>query len=850
MSTPVPLKKGIHIFQKGTQLKWLTSKRDGTKQIRVSSAKGDAAKWVIEPVGQYFTIRVMNTKNFLAAGSLTSNGDCTALITSKPIGKSHHWSITSTNAGLKIRTVQSCLERGKKVVQFLKVAGGSRLELASRDSGTFGTILIGGTNPMRPAPPNAAKSRDVITKKNLPPGAKYIVKKANGETVVVMKDGQIKRYPKGTYTAAQPRPTPAKPTTTSLVPPTKPTGKKVMHIFQKGTQVKWLTSKRDGTKQIRVSSAKGDAAKWVVEQVGQYFTIRILNTKNFLAAGSLTSNGDCTAVFTSKPIGKSHHWRITSTNAGLKIRTVQPCIERGKKVVQFLKVAGGSRLELASRDSGTFGTLLIGRAAAKPRPTPTKPTTTSPAPTPATPRLPIKKASRIPKVMAIEPYTKPRYFVSPRVFSSQGYDGTLQLSPTRAMWYTLIDRNSISIRAQNIKGPQISVAQDCRGLVLDKKAPSNMNRFQIGSISGYDGFVINTSGACTDGKTRYLVTHSNGAIGLGTVGPTTKNVTQYLWRFIVGTIPPPTPTPTPSPIPEPTFTFTPSPSPFPDNDDDDSGYDNDDPWIDDAGTQSPFPDNDDDDDYEYDPAPSPTPSPFPDDPWIDDAGTQSPFPDDNDDDDDNDDNDDDDSGYEDDYDPTPSPFPDVVNAFTPTQNPFPDPYTISPYPNKDININIDMNPGNPQAVFPYPVVPDLLLGVNPDMSLESPVPSTETPEETSTTEPDMEGEEEIEFPEEEEEEDEFEVLDDTFWTPTRIGIALVTFILVGIAGYYIYKNINQGGTNNNGVSNVANNNINAPPVNTSSNNANLGTLGTNSGFGDGFDEFANVGNLGPPPTTR
>ena len=62
-----------------------------------------------------------------------------------------------------------------------------------------------------PKPTTAPGQRkvNITTRKNLPPGADRIVKKANGETVVVMKDGSLVRYPKGSAPAFAPPVTPA-----------------------------------------------------------------------------------------------------------------------------------------------------------------------------------------------------------------------------------------------------------------------------------------------------------------------------------------------------------------------------------------------------------------------------------------------------------------------------------------------------------------------------------------------------------------------------------------------------------------------------------------------------------------
>ena len=555
--------------------------------------------------------------------------------------------------------------------------------------------------------------------------------------------------------------------------------KKGLQLYHKGTQVNWLTSKRNSQKQIHVTPSKSDAIRWVVEQVGTHFTIRVMNTKNFLAAGSLKAGGDCTAIITASPTGMSHHWKITRSGVGIKISTVQPCLESGKKVVQYLKVssAGGPHLELASRDSGTFVAVLP-PTAQTPRPVTTKPAVTTPAPAPASTPLRITNVSQIPKTMAIESYLRPKYFVAPNVLPSQGREGSLHISSSRSSWFTLPSPYGISVHSGSIKGPFISVAADCSRPILDIGALDARSRFQIGTVSGYDGFVLRTSaGACADGKTRFLVTHSNGAIGVGTAGPTSKNIHQYLWRFSVGAI---------MPTPNVTLPSTPYPNnPMPT------------PNI--TLPSTPYPNN-----------PMPTPN-------ISSPETPSPpYP----------------------LDPTPTPDPNVFG-------PSPTPFTLTPTPTgkPDININIGVDPNS--NLFPYPVAPDLLIGVNPDGE----VTATPTPGPDATTEPATATEdEEVEVGWDAEEEETEEGADEGFWTLPRIGMALVAFILVSIAGYYIYKNMSGSGNKNTLNNKPTGGNNNVTPMNTST-NANLGNLGGNDAFGDGFDEFANVGNIGPPPPT-
>ena len=631
--------------------------------------------------------------------------------------------------------------------------------------------------------------------------------------------------------------------------------KKGIYIFQKSTTVKWLTTGRDATtKQIELSPTKAKAAKWVIEPVGTHYTIRVMNTKNFLAAGQLAAKGDCTVIITSKPTGMMHHWSITSTSAGLKIRTVQPCVEKGKKIVQFIKVsnARGPHLELASKDSGTFGTILLsGAAPPKPQTPISKPSTNRPARTPPPTKIIIKNTTVVPKVITIEPYTNPRHFIAPKVLPTQGREGSLTMSASKAIWYTRVGGGAVTIHLKNTSGPFISIASDCSRPILKSGGISGRDRFFVGRVSGHDGFILRTStGACSDKKSRYLVTHTNGSIGVGTMGPTTKNVQQYLWRFIVGianpTRPPPnrvpintTPVNSQTPFPQPTYRPLPEHvpiqtlSPFPTPPDREQWliHDYNRPTSSPIPTRVPFP-YDDDEPEGTQPSYRPPPERVP-------IRTRTPFP------------------YDDDepevtlpsYSQT--PFPDADDS---SQSPFPNQTTG---PAQDINVNIDIDPGNPQVVFPYPVVPDLLLGgggVNMDAGLDE--TPTASPEEATTEPADSD---------DDDEEIDCDITPDAdvcqqqeteppiFWTATNIGIALIVFIVVGIAGYYIYKSMNSKNSTNsvnsaNTVPNLSTNNTNVSPVNTST-NTNLGNLGTNNGFGDGFDEFSNVGNLGPPPPT-
>ena len=172
-------------------------------------------------------------------------------------------------------------------------------------------------------------------------------------------------------------------------------------------------------------------------------------------------------------------------------------------------------------------------------------------------------------------------------------------------------------------------------------------------------------------------------------------------------------------------------------------------------------------------------------------------------------------------------------------------------------------------VFPYPVAPDLLLASSPDGSLMLEAPTA--PAESATAAPSesaaaddggAEGDEDVIIPafedEEEEEEEEGDGQGDTdeFWTPPRYALAFIAFIVVVLIAYFVYQSYTGAGNgkNSNGSGNaaVALANGTAPSLTPPAND--LGTLAPNDfgdvdTFGDGFNDFANVGDIGPPPPT-
>lgn len=621
-----------------------------------------------------------------------------------------------------------------------------------------------------------------------------------------------------------------------------------LYLYTKGAKQTWLTGKV-ANKSIQLSTSKTNAIRWVVERVGNYYTIRIMNTKNYLASGAPNgASSDCTAVLTTAPKGSVHHWNIISTSTGVKISTAQPCNERGSKKIQYLKVvpsSTGGHLELASKDLDVFFALPANASSSPGAATAPGRAPFTPAPTSFV-QLKLQTASQIPKVVTIEPYLRPGYFLSPGRLPGSGADGGgLQISTSRGFWYTDATNTStsISMRFGQTSGPPIGVTSTCITPILTMRSGA-INKWVVGAAAGQNGFVIRTSSKCADGKYRYIVLHTNGKVGVNSGAPTTKTVQQYLWKFSAAAstltqIPvqtsQPTPVPTPTFVPEtqtqvtlppltPSPTFEPTVGPI----------------I--VPTQSPTPF----------PSPFPSPSPFP---TPTPTATSMPFP------------------------PTDSPSeeptesPTLPPTLRPTLPPLESP-TGSPTPyggSGPININIDA--GKPdRVVFPYPVAPDLLLATNPDGTLDATGglmtdTPTGTPNETTgpgSAQPDAD----LLIPQIDEEdqlnEDESEDVEG-FWTTTRIIIAVIALVLVGTLGYYIYTKYSGSsntGSNNSGnkVNNRLNSSLDAPldstfntPLNTGGlNTTGPNTVGANAGpdtFGDGFDDFANVENIGPPPPT-
>lgn len=166
------------------------------------------------------------------------------------------------------------------------------------------------------------------------------------------------------------------------------------------------------------------------------------------------------------------------------------------------------------------------------------------------------------------------------------------------------------------------------------------------------------------------------------------------------------------------------------------------------------------------------------------------------------------------------------------------------------------------------MTPDLLLGVNSEGVLSDTVvvtdPTTAAAEETDaaldeTLVPD---DGEIDGGNDGEDVYDSEDTGSSRW-PLILLVAAVVLV-IGIGGYYLYRSYNSGGTANG--TNNAGNALNASPPNAGGLNLNTPinttpstpdfesapNATTTNSFSDGFDDFANVENIGPPPpsTTR
>lgn len=106
---------------------------------------------------------------------------------------------TNNNNKKKKKDVTITKGLPSSVAYVVKKANGETVVV--RNDGTQDRYAKGKLPPFlkkKPVSKNPTKSmKDVTITKNLPADVKYVVKKANGETKVVKKNGAIRRYPKG-----------------------------------------------------------------------------------------------------------------------------------------------------------------------------------------------------------------------------------------------------------------------------------------------------------------------------------------------------------------------------------------------------------------------------------------------------------------------------------------------------------------------------------------------------------------------------------------------------------------------------------------------------------------------------
>ena len=551
-------------------------------------------------------------------------------------------------------------------------------------------------------------------------------------------------------------------------------------IYQKGATINWLTDNMSKSA-VQLTTSKNQANVWVIQRVGMHYTIKVNERNQYLAYGSPRSGVDCSVKLTSNTRGKDVLWDIVQSSTGVKIKTIEPCYEKGKKTIQYLKVSGGSRLELSSRDSDYFFIVLAnpGKTAGGPKPRPPVPGPTTPAPVESVP-IKIYTASQIHKITTVEPVMKPHYYLTPRMYKlphTSNVDGILTVTPTRTLWYTRPSGKRVSFHTTEL-GPHMAINPSCTGLVMNSGAISPRAQFSVGFVTGAPGNIIRIEGdTCANNKPRYLILEGGEKVGLTSRHPTKQTLNMYLWRFL-GTTPPVT-TP-PPPIPDPVTT----------------------------------------------------------------------------------------------------PAPPLVT--TPGPNPWDNTYNNNQNNNQDININIQDTDGrryrDPRVVFPLPVTPDLLIGMNPDGTLDatgSLLTPTPTPQDVTGAATDVTVSPGNEFPLPSDDEDMMvpgmdgpdgpydggylmdapEEDSGSNWSMTSIAALVAVLAVIGFGGYYLYKSYYGGGSSNTGGNAGQFNTVNIPTnAGTNTNFGNLGnTTGTNTGgsntFADGFNDFANVENIGPPPPT-
>lgn len=211
-------------------------------------------------------------------------------------------------------------------------------------------------------------------------------------------------------------------------------------------------------------------------------------------------------------------------------------------------------------------------------PTPA-PTTRPPTPAPTT-RAPITAkptkaptmlyaARTVPAIATLESTMHRGMYLKMYSNPEGGIAGTTTLDASPQEWH--IGRgatvNSLVFRAGSPTGPVLSAGPgtECALPVVWTSSAGVRSQFIVNSTEeNPDAYVIstiaqNSTGACADGKVRYLTTQPNGTLRLEQAAPNSATLLSYLWIIKPANMTP-APTFAPSPTPEATIMpFTPSP---------------------------------------------------------------------------------------------------------------------------------------------------------------------------------------------------------------------------------------------------------------------------------------------------
>ncbi len=212
-------------------------------------------------------------------------------------------------------------------------------------------------------------------------------------------------------------------------------------------------------------------------------------------------------------------------------------------------------------------------------PTPA-PTTRAPTPAPVTAK-PTKAptvlyaARTVPAIATLESTMHRGMYLKLYSNPEGGVAGTTTLDSTPQEWH--IGRgatvNSLVFRAGSPTGPVLSAGPgtECALPVAWTSTAGVRSQFIVNSTEeNPDAYVIstiaqNSTGACADGKVRYLITQANGTLRLEQAAPNSATLLSYLWIIQPANVTP-APTYAPSPTPEATMMpYTPSPQPQPQN---------------------------------------------------------------------------------------------------------------------------------------------------------------------------------------------------------------------------------------------------------------------------------------------